>query len=428
MDWGTKLLGWAIAWLWFFLGCITVGLTFIGGRLAVEYNKGSMVFVIDGTDIGRKGTDEVNEYISENIKTYIGNLDITSATTLDYNISTYKAMGFLEWFIATYEPVELNIERTYDTEKLRAVLEEYNNKNTDESRNAVIRKMSDRFIIEPEHYGKEININKVLTSINDTQITSLENYYIQPDIKELDLRQYVTQANNKINWSISYDNGNEYKMPIENIEMDNETYEILIDYSFIDNVVHELEKSYDCIGKEIGFRDSQGNEKIVSGGTWGTLMDSEKEKEYITELFKLGESETGRRPIMKQDYTSIGDTYIEISLADQHIWYYKDSCLISESNIVTGDISKKRGTPSGVYFISERVNGKYLRGTGYTTWVDKWMRLTNTGIGLHDAGWRSSFGGDIYKSNGSHGCVNLPKSYAYELYKNTYVGMPVIIY
>ena len=56
------------------------------------------------------------------------------------------------------------------------------------------------------------------------------------------------------------------------------------------------------------------------------------------------------------------------------------------------------------------------------------MRLTNSGVGLHDAYWRKSFGGSIYKTSGSHGCINLPKSFAYKLYDETYVNMPVIIY
>ena len=40
------------------------------------------------------------------------------------------------------------------------------------------------------------------------------------------------------------------------------------------------------------------------------------------------------------------------------------------------------------------------------------------GAGLHDASWRSSFGGSIYKTNGSHGCVNMPYSVAKAIYEN----------
>ncbi|MEI3138955.1 MAG: L,D-transpeptidase [Lachnospiraceae bacterium] len=56
-----------------------------------------------------------------------------------------------------------------------------------------------------------------------------------------------------------------------------------------------------------------------------------------------------------------------------------------------------------------------------------WMPF-NGGIGLHDANWRSSFGGSIYQTNGSHGCVNLPRSAAKEIYERVYDGIPIICY
>ena len=59
--------------------------------------------------------------------------------------------------------------------------------------------------------------------------------------------------------------------------------------------------------------------------------------------------------------------------------------------------------------------------------VSYWMPF-NGNIGMHDASWRSSFGGDIYKTNGSHGCINLPVSVAQELYGYVEKGTPVICY
>ena len=46
----------------------------------------------------------------------------------------------------------------------------------------------------------------------------------------------------------------------------------------------------------------------------------------------------------------------------------------------------------------------------------------------HDAGWRSAFGGSIYLSSGSHGCVNMPRAKAEELFDILPVGTPVIVY
>ena len=52
----------------------------------------------------------------------------------------------------------------------------------------------------------------------------------------------------------------------------------------------------------------------------------------------------------------------------------------------------------------------------------------NGGVGMHDATWRNKFGGEIYKTSGSHGCINLPLSIAKELYEEVETGFPVVSY
>ena len=56
------------------------------------------------------------------------------------------------------------------------------------------------------------------------------------------------------------------------------------------------------------------------------------------------------------------------------------------------------------------------------------MPFIGGGWGLHDATWRSSFGGSIYKGGGSHGCVNLPYDVAEKMYQVIEVGTPVLVY
>ncbi|MEG0215435.1 MAG: L,D-transpeptidase, partial [Hungatella sp.] len=68
-----------------------------------------------------------------------------------------------------------------------------------------------------------------------------------------------------------------------------------------------------------------------------------------------------------------------------------------------------------------------LKGENYATPVSYWMPF-NGNIGMHDAGWRSSFGGSIYKTGGSHGCVNLPPAAAKTIFENIEKGIPVLCY
>ena len=117
--------------------------------------------------------------------------------------------------------------------------------------------------------------------------------------------------------------------------------------------------------------------------------------------------------------------YIYVSISDQKLWYYKNGVLQLSTSVVTGT----RGvhdTPRGSYRIYGKTAGTYLIGDDYKTWVNYWMPFYG-GYGLHDAVWRSNFGGSIYVSNGSHGCVNLPYWAAESIYYSAPVGLLVRI-
>ena len=68
-----------------------------------------------------------------------------------------------------------------------------------------------------------------------------------------------------------------------------------------------------------------------------------------------------------------------------------------------------------------------LRGTDYASFVNYWIAFKGHSFGFHDASWRSKFGGTIYKTNGSHGCVNMPYSKVKQLYNMVAIGIPVYI-
>jgi len=123
----------------------------------------------------------------------------------------------------------------------------------------------------------------------------------------------------------------------------------------------------------------------------------------------------------------VGDTYIEVSLADQHMWYVKDGDVFLDSPVVSGN-RNTMDTPKGYYNILSKASPCTLRGEDYVSYVDYWMAFIGGSYGLHDASWRSSFGGEIYNGDGSHGCVNLPSDIAKKLYSNASVGTPVIVY
>ena len=124
---------------------------------------------------------------------------------------------------------------------------------------------------------------------------------------------------------------------------------------------------------------------------------------------------------------SMGNTYVEISIDRQHMWYYKNGKLIVETDVVTGNADGWHNTPKGFHSIYSRARNTTLSGPGYSSFVEYWMAFCG-GCGIHDASWRSRFGGSIYKGDGSHGCVNTPIDKVRIIYNNTTTGTPVIIY
>lgn len=121
-------------------------------------------------------------------------------------------------------------------------------------------------------------------------------------------------------------------------------------------------------------------------------------------------------------------TYVDIDISSQTVTYFENGIVKLQSSCVSGLDNGKRNTPYGTFKILSKVPGKRLKGKTWNCWVDRWMKFTNNSIGLHDASWRKSFGGVIYKTNGSHGCVNLPKDAAYQLYDMVDVGTSVVVH
>ena len=126
-----------------------------------------------------------------------------------------------------------------------------------------------------------------------------------------------------------------------------------------------------------------------------------------------------------------GGTYVDVDVTAQTMTAYVGGTAVVGAPCVTG-AAGRHDTSRGVFSIKSKETSRYLQGTNdngtkYKSYVNFWMPF-NGGEGLHDASWRSSFGGSIYLTSGSHGCVNLPYDAAAALYSIAFVGMPVIVH
>ena len=197
------------------------------------------------------------------------------------------------------------------------------------------------------------------------------------------------------------------------------------------NFIRSMADKNDMVVNNITFTTSAGATKTIHGGDLGYRINIYKELFELCKNIKNGlvitrEPIYGMRGIPNGAFDT-NKTYIEINISKQKLWYYKAGVLIIESDIVTGNLSNGNGTPNGAYYIKYKELNATLKGPGYSTGVSYWMPF-NESIGLHDAKWRGAFGGSIYKSDGSHGCINLPFFTAQTIYNNVSPGGIVICY
>lgn len=195
--------------------------------------------------------------------------------------------------------------------------------------------------------------------------------------------------------------------------------------------ISSLATQYDTLGITRIFHSTRGDDIEVSGGTYGNQLDQKKEIEYLTQAFKNKVSET-HIPTYKNEAwirgkDDIGSTYIEIDMTEQKMYYYVEGEQLISTDIVTGNTSRRRGTPEGVNFVYNKQKNRILRGEDYASPVKFWMPVKGN-IGIHDANWRKEFGGEIYKKNGSHGCINTPTDIMTELYDMVEIGTPVVMF
>lgn len=117
--------------------------------------------------------------------------------------------------------------------------------------------------------------------------------------------------------------------------------------------------------------------------------------------------------------------YILIDISSQTLKYYVNGTVKLSSAIVTGGPGTR--TPTGTYTLNRKSRNVNLTGADYVSHVDYWLPFIGQAYGMHDATWRSSFGGSIYKYAGSHGCVNMPYAKAKKLFGMVSVGTKVVI-
>ncbi len=202
----------------------------------------------------------------------------------------------------------------------------------------------------------------------------------------------------------------------------------------VDAWAQDMADELNTIGKRRTYTRPDGKQFTVEGGTYGWEIETETLANQVKDILKGGEAVEQTLAIPTDstgyDYTTPGGQdwgkrYLDIDLGEQHVRFYDDDGkLVWESDCISGTPDGEHDTSTGVFWLNKPESPSKLIGYDsngekeYETEVTYWMPFDGISIGLHDADWQTDgFGGEMYKEGyGSHGCVNLPKDKARELY------------
>lgn len=198
--------------------------------------------------------------------------------------------------------------------------------------------------------------------------------------------------------------------------------------------IKQLASTYNTIYKDRNFTTTGGQTVKMEHNEYGYRIDQEAEYQQLIQELAAG-TVTEREPVynktgfQRNGTDDLCGTYIEVSISQQHLWLYKNGVLITETDVVTGKPTPEFETYKGAWTIAFKKSPYTLSSDiyGYKVPVNYWMPFVY-GQGLHDLSTRKAFGGQIYKTNGSHGCINLPLDQAKIIYETIDAGYPIFIY
>lgn len=327
--------------------------------------------------------------------------------------------------------------------KLQAELVEWN-KNRTQTQDATLTRGDEGFAITPEVQGNNIDVDAAMAAVKEKILAGestleLTEFIKKPTVTADDPK--LTEELNKIHRIAKVEgtyviNGNSFQIPTALIEdwMIYQEGQINLDRDKVYQYVTQLGADYNTSTNPSTFNSTLRGEVSVPAGSlsWTIAPDSETDG-LIADILN-GES-FSRSPIAQGSANSgsplFGHTYIEIDMVNQQMWYYKDGKVALETAIVTGKPTTL--TPAGVFYVWNKALDEVLRGTNddgtkYASPVKYWMPIDWTGVGIHDSDWQPAYGGELWKTVGSHGCINTPPGVMEKLYGMVEVGTPVLVF
>lgn len=417
---------------------------------------------ISGISVSGETVEEAEEKLSSEVNEYTLELEERGDKTeqikandigLKYDSNKIKELkdnqNPFAWISTLFKKNDSEISEVidFDEELLSQSLSNlycFDGSNIVEPQNASFAYKDGNYEIVDEVNGNKVNKDALQETVRNAILNGqtkinldASNCYENPKYtsKSKEVTDTKDTLNKYVALKITYDSGDKTEIldgsTIHNWLGVNENMEITIDENLVKKYVYKISSIYNTFGNTRDFVTSSKTTVKVSGGNYGWIVNNAKEVKELIEIIKNGQDVT-KEPAYSQtaiarDSNDIGNTYVEVDMTKQHLWFYKNGSLIVEGDVVTGNALTNTLTPAGTYVLNYKERNATLVGEDYSSPVDYWMPF-NGNIGIHDASWRTEFGKEIYKTNGSHGCVNSPYNLAKTIFENIEAGTPIVCY
>ena len=310
------------------------------------------------------------------------------------------------------------------------------------------------YVIVPDEPGTNVDTAKVMEQVQEAvdtltaELTLDMDQFIQQAEVTADsesLKAALDDANARLDMKLTYtftpDGGETSTVTLDRATLGSffcasaDGQSVEVDEEVLGNYVANLVSKYSVAGKSTPFKTTGGGTININIATAGQSVDSEKLYNDMLDCLKNKVSGTRTAPYTAKSDDGNGywgGNYVEIDQTSQHLWLYKDGKLVVSCDMVSGCVANNTRTPNGCFTIFAKNTNRYLQGSNndgsrYKTWVSYFMPFSG-GCGIHDATWRSVFGGTVYYYSGSHGCVGVTLSNAKTIYNNVSVGTHVVVY
>ncbi|MCR4672245.1 MAG: L,D-transpeptidase/peptidoglycan binding protein [Lachnospiraceae bacterium] len=349
--------------------------------------------------------------------------------------------------IRKVENQTVEVHTSYDDEKLVETvknLDIFQTKNITEPKDAYVEYRNNEYVIVPEVEGNKPLLEQVLIDIRAaiaakaSKVVLTDDDYAKPQVRsdDPDLLSKVAVSDKYKAMKITYETPDGSSLVLDGKTIlswitINSDLSITVNEDMCAEYAQQLAYKFNTYSETRSFKTTDSGTIEIGGGDYGWIIDKPAEAEQLALDILAGESIT-REPCYEQrafvtGKDDIGNTYAEVNYTAQHMWYYEDGELILDCDVVTGNLNAGNGSPDGVFFIKTVMTDTTLTGEDYESPVKFFMPFAYN-VGFHDADWRTEFGGEIYKTSGSHGCVNMPDEQAEQLFNEIAIGTPVIAY